>query len=234
MKRLLLVAVLAVATSLFATAPALAESAQKEDICACYDRRRRHRHRLTAASAASTASTTTTAAATSATATPTVRGSRGRSLRDSEFVAPDLRDDAVQASDVQADLHAGEPLLRDAVRRLIPRLLQARAGDRVVLRRSRRHDLDPHSMGVAWKRHRLPAWDQVLTPRRVRLPRVGGVLRHPYACGPTKHPWVRIVFYDNNTLTKDAGVNWAIVLVVVAISVVVLVVIQIASGTLTS
>ena len=29
----------------------------------------------------------------------------------------------------------------------------------------------------------------------------------PYACGPTKHPWVRIVFYDNNTLTKDAGVN---------------------------
>ena len=27
----------------------------------------------------------------------------------------------------------------------------------------------------------------------------------PYACGPTKHPWVRIVFYDNNTLTKDAG-----------------------------
>jgi hypothetical protein len=29
----------------------------------------------------------------------------------------------------------------------------------------------------------------------------------PYACGPTKHPWVRIIFYDNNTLTKDAGVN---------------------------
>jgi len=29
----------------------------------------------------------------------------------------------------------------------------------------------------------------------------------PYACGPTKHPWVTIVFYDNNTLTKDAGVS---------------------------
>ena len=29
----------------------------------------------------------------------------------------------------------------------------------------------------------------------------------PYACGPTKHPWVTIVFYDNNTLTKNAGVS---------------------------
>jgi hypothetical protein len=29
----------------------------------------------------------------------------------------------------------------------------------------------------------------------------------PYGCGAAMHPWVTITFYDNNTLSKNSGVN---------------------------
>jgi hypothetical protein len=28
-----------------------------------------------------------------------------------------------------------------------------------------------------------------------------------YGCGPSRHPWVRLTFYDNNTMTRSSGVS---------------------------
>ena len=28
-----------------------------------------------------------------------------------------------------------------------------------------------------------------------------------YGCGPSKHPWVTLTFYDNNTMTRRVGVS---------------------------
>lgn len=28
-----------------------------------------------------------------------------------------------------------------------------------------------------------------------------------WGCGPDKHPWIRLTFYDNNTMTRSAGVS---------------------------
>ena len=206
MKRLLLVAVLAVATSLFATAPALAVRTKGEDIYACYDPPPPPPPpRSPPPPPLATSAATSTAAATSASASPPPPSEdlevgpskqRVRRSRSSGRRGASVRQ--FKQTFTQANLYA---VMR--YEGSVPRLLQART--RIVSYSDVHGDMTWTRIPWEWrqKRHRLPAWGSGTTPRVFDYRGSAAFCVIPYACGPTKHPWVRIVFYDNNTLTKD-------------------------------
>ena len=235
MKRLLLVAVLAVATWLIATAPALAESAQKERTSApATTRRRRHRrrpppppppHRLRRLHHHHRRHPPS--------ATPTVRGSRGQAFETASsslqiFGTTRCKRQTFKQTFTQANLYS-------VMRYEGSFRVCYKHGQGIVSYSDVHGDMTWTRIPWEWRGNDTDYPHGIKYSRHVVFDYRGSAAFCviPYACGPTKHPWVRIVFYDNNTLTRTLVSTRAIVLVVVAISVVVLVVIQIASGTLT-